>query len=447
MAMVVPEYGLGALYGFEEMEAIALALQQDGYEGGWILREFEKEFCEYTGAKHAIGTVSGTMALHMAAHVLDLGPGDEVVCTPQTFQATMLPFLGRKVSVRFGDIEPETLCIDPATIEAQITRRTKAIYVMHYGGLPCDMDLIMRIARKHRLPVVEDAAHAPGADYKGRKIGSIADLTCFSFGSLKNMTTLGRGGMVTTNNDRYAERLRNLRGRGFGGRRIKRRTTAIGPYAKPEPPYSDHSGDAYTHDWLEITEVGSNIPMTGAEAACGRVQLRKLDRMNGTRRDLARIYSEGLTAIEGARVQPVIAGRHSIYHLYPFFINQSETGVNHDDLARGLEARGVRINNRFFPCHLSGYMRGQGHRFGECPVIERVWFEEQVNLPISPLHTPAQMRYVVEQAAALIAELREAGARGRLRRTAPGLPAAQGGKRRGTRRKPDARTAKARGKG
>lgn len=425
MAMVVPEYGLGALYGFEEMEAIAAALQQNGYEGGAILREFEQEFCEYTGAKHAVGTVSGTMALHMATHVLNLGPGDEVVCTPQTFQATMLPFLARKVAVRFGDIEPETLCVDPETIEAQITRRTKAIYVMHYGGLPCDMDPIMRIARKRKLPVVEDAAHAPGADYHGRKIGCIADLTCFSFGSLKNMTTLGRGGMITTHDERLAERLRDLRGRGFGGRRVKRRTSAIGPHARPDPPYSDHSGDSYTHDWPEVADAGMNIPMTGAEAACGRVQLRKLDRMNGIRRDLARILSAGLARIEGVRVQPAIEGRLSVYHLYPFFINQSQTGVNHDDLIRGLEARGIRINNRFFPCHVSGYMRAQGHRFGECPVVERVWFEEQVNLPISPLHTPEQMRYVVEQVEALVSELREEGARARLRRSARGSAAAR----------------------
>jgi perosamine synthetase len=288
---------------------------------------------------------------------------------------------------------------------------------MHYGGLPCDMDLIMAVARKHKLPVVEDAAHAAGADYKGRKIGSIADITCFSFGSLKNMTTLGRGGMLTTHNDVLAERLRTLRSRGIGGRRARRRTTALGPYRQPDPPYSDHSGDSYTHDWREIADVGMNIPMSGSEAAVGRVQLRKLDRMNNMRRELAAIYSDGLTAIEGVRVQPTAEGRCSVYHLYPFFINQTETGVNHDDLIRGLEARGIRINNRFFPCHLTSYMRPLGHRFGECPVIERVWFKEQVNLPISPLHAPNQMRYVVEQAAALIGDLREKSAAARLRKT------------------------------
>jgi len=406
MDYVVPEYGQGSLYGFEEMEAVARALQQNSLEGGAILEEFEREFAAFVGAKHAMGTVSGTMALHLCAHVLDLGEGDEVVCTTQTFMATMLPFAARRVNVRFADIEPETLCVDPAAVEGRITPRTKAIYVMHYGGLPCDMDPILEIAARHRLPVVEDAAHAPGASYRGRRIGGLSTLTCFSFGSLKNMTTLGQGGMVTTNDDALLARLRALRGRGLSGRRTERPEPTIGPYREPSPRYADHAGDAYTHDWVEIDGAGANIPITGAQAAVGLVQLRKLERMNGIRRELAARYADGLTQIEGVRVQPDREGRQSVYHLFPFFLSQKESGVNHDDLIRGIEARGVRINNRFFPCHLTGYMRPAGHRFGECPVCERVWFEEQVNLPISPLHTPQQIDYAVEVVAETVKELR-----------------------------------------
>jgi perosamine synthetase len=409
MKYVVPEYGLGATYDFQEMEAIAHALQQDSYEGGALLEAFEQEFAAFCGAKHAVGTVSGTMALHMAAHVLDLGPGDEVICTTQTFQATMLPFIARRVEVRFADIEPETLCIDPAAIGPLIGPKTKAIYVMHYGGLPCDMDPILEIARSHGLPVVEDAAHAAGAMYKGRRIGGIGAITCFSFGSLKNMTTLGRGGMITTNDDALAVRLRAIRGRGLSGKRAERPEPVIGPYREPSPRYSDHSGDSYTHDWVEIDGAGMNIPMSGTEAAVGRVQLAKLDAMNQVRRDLAERYAKGLCQIEGARVQPATPERHSVYHLFPFFLNEKESGVNHDDLIRGLEERGIRINNRFFPCHLAGYSRLDGHKFGECPVCERVWFEEQVNLPISPLHTPRQIDYVVENAADLVKKLRQKG--------------------------------------
>jgi len=406
MDYVVPEYGLGSIYDFEEMEAIARALQQGSYEGGQILAAFEQEFAQFCSAKHAIGTVSGTMALHMVAQALRLTERDEVICTTQTFQATMLPFLACRTNVRFADIEPDTLCIDPAKIEPLITGRTRAIYVMHYGGLPCDMDPVLELARSRNLKVVEDAAHAAGAIYKGRRIGGLADFTAFSFGSLKNMVTLGRGGMITTNDDEAAEALRALRGRGIWALRRCRAEPVIGPCRQPDPPYSDHSGDSYTHDYLEILGAGMNVPMSAAEAACGIVQLRKLDRMNAVRRELAERYARGLCAIDGVRIQPVTQERHSVYHLFPFFINETDTGVNHDDLIRGLEARGVRINNRFFPCHLASYMEPMGHGPGECPVCERVWFHEQVNLPISPLHTPKQIDYAIETVADLMRMLR-----------------------------------------
>jgi len=406
MDYVVPEYGLGSIYGFEEMEAIARALQQGSYEGGQLLEDFERQFAEYCSVKHAIGTVSGTMALHLVADALRLTADDEVICTTQTFQATMLPFVARRVNVRLADIEADTLCIDPTKIEPLITPKTRAIYVMHYGGLPCEMDPILELARSKNLKVVEDAAHAAGAQYKGRRIGGLSDFTAFSFGSLKNMVTLGRGGMITTNDDQAADALRSLRGRGLWARRAKRAEAVIGPHRQPEPPYSDHSGDSYTHDCLEIMGAGMNVPMSGPEAACGIVQLRKLDHMNQIRRELAARYARGLCAIDGVRVQPVSEDRHSVYHLFPFFINQKQAGVNHDGLIRALEARGIKINNRFFPCHLAAYMRMAGHGPGECPVCERVWFEEQVNLPISPLHTPKQIDYVIETVADLVRELK-----------------------------------------
>ncbi len=402
----VPEYGLGSIYDYQEMEAIARALQQDGLGGGALLREFEGEFARFVGARHCITTASGTTALHMVAAALDLGPDTEVICTPQTFQATMLPFILRDVPVRFCDIEAQTLCADPATIEPLITPRTKAIYVMHYGGLPTDMDPVLDIARRHGLRVVEDAAHAPGTIYKGRRIGGLSDATCFSFGSLKNMTLLGQGGAVTTNDDGLADRLRTMVGRGLHGERVERDNRLLGPYPEPDPRYADHSGDSYSHDFVTIDAVGSNLSPCSAQAAVGLVQLGKLDRMNQIRRDLVARYQAGLAQIEGMRFQEETPDRQSIYHLFPIFFDQRETGVNHDELIRAIGARGVQINNRFFPCHLTSYMRPRGHKFGECPVIERVWFEQQINLPISPLHTTSQVDYAVEAIAAAVKELR-----------------------------------------
>lgn len=406
MNYVVPEYGLGATYDFREMEAIARSLQEDGYGGGRYLREFQEKFAAFVGTKHCIATVSGTTALHMVAHALDLGPDTEVICTPQTFQATMLPFLLRGVPVRFCDIEADTLCPDPTTVERLITPRTRALYVMHYGGMPCDMDPFLEIAQRHGLVVVEDAAHAPGAVYKGQRIGGISHATCFSFGSLKNMTLLGQGGAVTTNDDALAEKLSTFVGRGIHGEREERPETTLGPYPMPEPRYRDHSGDAYTHDYVSIDTVGWNLAPCAAQAAVGLVQLAKLDEMNAIRRSLVARYKAGLGQIEGMRFQRETPDRQSIYHLFPIFFDQRETGVGHDDLIRAIDARGVMVNNRFFPCHLTSYMRPQGHKFGDCPVAERVWFEQQINLPISPLHTPAQIDYAVEAITEAVKSLR-----------------------------------------
>ena len=407
MDWVVPEYGLGSRIGFEEMEAIARGLQQDGLGGGALLREFELAFARFCGAQHCIATVSGTTALHMVAHALDLGGDTEVICTPQTFQATMLPFLYRRVPVRFCDIEADTLCPDPATVERLITPRTRALYVMHYGGLPCDMDPFLQIAARRGLVVVEDAAHAPGALYHDRRIGGLSHATCFSFGSLKNMTLLGQGGAITTNDDALAARLSTMVGRGLHGERRQRPDRMIGPYREPDPRYADHSGDSYSHDWVSIDAIGANLSPCSVQAAAGLVQLAKLDHMNEIRRSLVARYRQGLGQIEGMRFQAEHPGRQSVYHLFPVFFDQKETGIDHDDLIRAIEARGVRVNNRFFPCHLSSYLRPLGHQFGDCPVTERVWFDQQVNLPISPLHTTEQVDYAVEAIAEAVRSLRK----------------------------------------
>ena len=206
----VPYAGQGSILGLEEVEAIARTLQQDTLAYGPRRDQFEAEFAAYTGVKYAFTTSNCTTALFLSVQLLDLGPEDEVIVTPQTFWATVRGLQSAGVSLRFGDIDSNTLNLDPKTIEAKITPRTKAIYLVHLGGLMADMDPIMEIAHRHHLFVVEDCAHAPGAEYKGRKAGSIGDIGCFSFHSLKNMSTLGEGGMITFNRDDWAAKVRPL---------------------------------------------------------------------------------------------------------------------------------------------------------------------------------------------------------------------------------------------
>ncbi len=394
----VYERGIGSILGDEELEAVKNVLKNAESLAGWgpINRKFEEEFARYCGVKHAITTSSCTAALTLATRVLKLKKGDEVVCTPQTFIATVLEAASRGVVFRFADIDPNTLNIDPETIEDKITPKTKAILLVHYGGNPADMDPIVEIARAHDLAIIEDAAHAPGAEYKGRKIGSIGDFTCFSFHSLKNMTTLGEGGMLTTNNDEYAEKARRLKSMGIIGETEERAVKTIGKYPKPDPPLPDHAAGAYDFDWTRIDEYGSNFRLTEVQAAVGLVQLKKLDDLNEMRRKVARGYSEGLSEIKGIRLWEDREDCLNVYHLYPCFLNQDEVSVDHTKLLQYLHyKKGVQIILRYFPVHLSTYMRYCGHKFGECPVCERVWFEEQINLPIDPTKTEEDIEYVV----------------------------------------------------
>jgi len=394
----VRELGVGSIIEEEDLKAVADALKgSESLSWGPLVPEFEKAFAEYCGAKHAIAVTSCTAALEIATRILKLREGDEIVGTPQTFRATYVPVNARKVRIRFADIDPETLTIEPKTIEDKVTKKTKAIYVMHYGGNPVDMDPVLGIAKKHDLAVVEDAAHALGTAYKGRKVGSLGDLTCFSLQSLKNMTTLGEGGFLTTNRDDYAEMARSLRTYGLVGTRKPKERKAVGPYEASEPRISDHADGAWDYEIEGAEEWGIHARMNEVQAAIGLVQLKKLDKMNKMREKVAQVYNEGLSKIKGIRLWKVRKGNRCSYHLYPCFVKSKTIRVNMFDVIHFLEQKkGVQIIQRYFPIHLTNYMKFYGHNYGECPVCERVWFDEQLNLPINPKMPLDEVTYTVE---------------------------------------------------
>lgn len=393
--MRVSEAGVGSLYGHEELSAISRVLSC----GGSLARgperpAFEAEFAAACGARHALALSSGTAALHLCAQILRLKAGDEVICTPQTFWATVVALVARGVSIRFADIDPETLNLDPATIERHITPRTRAIYLVHHGGNPADLSAIRGIAAAHGLPVVEDCAHAPGAAYRGEPIGS-GDLCCFSFHSLKNMTTLGMGGMLTTGNETWAQEASRLRAMGIVGQAVPRQG-AFGPYRKPDFDLNDQSAGSWDSGWAAIEETGTNFGMGEVQAAVGRVQLGKLPRVNARRAQIAGQYDDALRQTDALRPLCVHTEDRSAWHLYTCFV-RPEAGVDRDELARTLQERaGIGIVLRFFPLHLHAGLQPYGHRYGECPVCERVWFERQLNLPIAPSMTQEQVDWVCE---------------------------------------------------
>jgi perosamine synthetase len=405
----VPYAGQGSILSLEEVEAVARTLQQDTLAYGPSRDRFEAEFAAYTGVKYAYTTSNCTTALFLSVQLLELKAGDEVIVTPQTFWATVRGLQAAGVSLVFGDIDPNTLNLDPTTIEAKITPRTKAIYLVHLSGLMADMDPIMEIARRHNLYVVEDCAHAPGAEYKGRKAGSIGDIGCFSFHSLKNMSTLGEGGMITFNREEWAAKIRPLSSIGAVYTRKPRAEERFGPYIKSAYAYGDHAAGAFSYDAVGSVRPGNNYRMSEVAAAVGSVQLHKLDGLNEMRIKIAQRLNEGLAEIDGIRVQRTPLGYKHIYHLYVFFYQPmiENSNLEKENLIRILDQDdGIEIVNRYFPIHLLPEVRCMGHAFGECPVAEKTWFEQHINLPIYPMLSLEQIDYMIERIGAAIKKVR-----------------------------------------
>ncbi|MGQ9682414.1 MAG: DegT/DnrJ/EryC1/StrS family aminotransferase [Anaerolineae bacterium] len=396
MTWKVPYSGISNRPGLEEATAVLQALQQDALSFGPLVPKLAAEFAAFTGAKHAVTVSSCTAALQLTVQLLRLQPGDEIISTPQTFWATLWPLVARRCRIRFADIDPNSLNIDPNTIEPLITPKTKAIYLVHHGGQAADLDPVLEIARRHGLRVVEDCAHAPGARYKGRCVGTLGDFGCFSFHSLKNMTA-GEGGMLVTNDEELLQGAPQLLSIGALGEMRERAERTIGPYAEPKYHRDGHARNAYRLEYVrDDFEVGTNYRMSELEAALALVQLRRLDELNERRRTIARRLNDGLRDVPGIVLQQEKPYAYHIYHLYTLFFQPEVVGACKDDFIRCLEQdEGIQIILRYFPVHLLPEFRARGHRFGECPVAEKVYFEQQVELPIYGHLSDEQIEHMI----------------------------------------------------
>jgi perosamine synthetase len=358
--------------------------------GGWR-DEFEQQFREHIGTRHAMTVTSGTVALELAIHLADLRPGDEVLVTPQTFQATIQPLLDYDVTVKFCDIDPVSLNIDPAAVESAIGDRTAAVLLVHYGGYPAEMDRIVRAAHRHGAVVIEDCAHTLGASYHGRRPGSLGDIGCFSFHTTKNITTLGEGGMVTFDRDDWAERLDRLRSNQVDGEFAPVDGTA--PPPTPLLPWMKFADDVYERQVTAIRRAGTNATMSEAAAAVGVVQLSQLPDLAARRRMIAERLDDVVGRYAGTRLHRAPVGVTHAYHLYTCFVDAGPAA--REQLVKALDRRGVEVQLRYFPLHLLPEWRARGHRLGECPVAERSWFDRHVNLPCHPCLSDAQVDHLV----------------------------------------------------
>jgi dTDP-4-amino-4,6-dideoxygalactose transaminase len=355
----------------EEIEAVTKVLKSKWLSMGPVTQQFEEEFAEYMGVKYAFGVSSGTAALHIAHKVLGIGQGDEVIMPSLTFLATANSALYCGAKPVFADITNlDNFNISPDAILEKISDKTKAITIVHYGGYPCDMNAIMEIAEDHNLKVIEDAAHAPGAEYKGKKCGTIGDVGCFSFFANKNLVT-GEGGMIVTNDDAQAEKIRIMRSHGM--------TTLT---------WDRHKGHAHSYD---VEDLGFNYRINEMASALGLVQLKKSDKNNGKRRKIVEEYRKRLKDMSGISVPFENHKEKSSCHIFPILLYE---GINRNEFMDKLKERGIQTSIHYPPIHLFTYYRKM-FEFKE-GMLSKTEFvgEHEVTMPLYPKMNSENVKYI-----------------------------------------------------
>lgn len=357
-------------YGIEEEDAVLAVLRSRWLTMGGVTQQFEREFAEMVGVKHAIAVSNATVALHLAYLALDIQPGDEVIVPSLTFVATANAALYTGARVRFADIvSADDLTIAPAEIEKCITPRTRAIVVVHYGGYACRMPEIQAIAQRHQLPIIEDAAHVPGGSLNGTTLGAWGDVGCFSFFSNKNLAT-GEGGMFVTSRDDIAARARLLRSHGM---------TSL--------TWDRHHGHAHSYD---VVALGYNYRIDEIRSALGLAQLHKLAANNRRRGEITRRYHAGLRDT-GVGLPFHDAPGQPTYHILPILL---PAHVQRDRFMDGLKDAGVQSSIHYPPIHRFAYYT-RLYPNVSLPVTEAV-AQRQVTLPLYPTMSNAMVDYVVD---------------------------------------------------
>lgn len=344
----------------DDIQAVVDVLRSDYLTTGPKIAEFENMVASYVGAKYAVAVSNGTAALHIACLAAGITEGDEVITTPITFAASANCVLYCGGTPVFADIDPQTYNIDPDDIRKKITDRTKAIIPVHLAGQPCDMDEIHQIAKEHGLLVIEDGAHALGAEYKGKKIGSLSDMTTFSFHPVKPITT-GEGGMVVTNDENLYKRLCLYRSHGI---------------TRDEELLQNHEGAWYYEQQL----LGYNYRMTDIQCALGISQMHKLDRFLARRRELAKRYDEAFSDYADVITPFQLNDINSGWHLYIIQVKNH----NRKEVFEQLRAMGIGVNVHYIPVYRHPYYQQHGYQDIKCKNAEQL-YEHMISIPLYPL--------------------------------------------------------------
>jgi dTDP-4-amino-4,6-dideoxygalactose transaminase len=358
---------------------------------GWLTtgprtKSFEQELAAYTGSKRCVAVNSCTAALHLALEASGVGPGDEVITAPITFASTANVIVHRGARPVFVDVEPDTLNIDATAIEASITPRTKAVIPVDFAGHPCELDTIMSLGARRGITVIEDAAHAIGAEYKGRRVGGLADMTCFSFYATKNITS-GEGGALTTNHQERADRIGIMALHGISRDAWKRYGT-----------------DGYRH-W-DIIAPGYKYNMFDLQAALGRSQFQKIERFYARRLALKLRLDAGLADLPEIRLPAERSWVKHAYHLYPIVVATEKLAADRDTIMNAIQAENIGIGIHFRAVHLHPYYAETfGFERGMFPNAE-YFSDRTISLPLYPRMTDADADDVVAAVRKVIAHYR-----------------------------------------
>ena len=358
-----------------DIQAVTAVLRSDWLTTGPKVGEFEEAFAARVGTSHAVSFSSGTAALHAAAFAAGLKAGDEAITTPLTFAATANCVLYQQATPVFADVQPDTLTLDPALAATKITAKTRVILPVDFAGHPADLAAILELADRHNLTVIEDAAHALGAEYRKKPVGSIAHMTTFSFHPVKHITT-GEGGMVTTNDAGLAETLCRFRNHGISSDARERQSAGRWHY--------------------EMVLLGFNYRLPDLNCVLGLRQLDRLDENLSRRREIASRYTRAFREIPGVISPAVTADANPAWHLYPIQLDLVHLSADRAQVFKALRAENIGVNVHYIPVHLHPYYRERfGYQGGEFPVAERA-YDRLISLPMFHSMSETDVEDVIE---------------------------------------------------
>lgn len=384
----------------DDIAAVVEVLRGDWLTQGPNIASFEAAIAERVGAKHGIAVATGTAALHCACYAAGVGPGDEIITAPITFAASGNCALYLGADVNFADIRADTYCLDPAKLEAAITPRTKAIIPIDYTGQPADMDEINEIAARHGIAVIEDSAHSLGATYKGRPVGSLADMSIFSFHPVKHVA-MGEGGLIATDDDELAAALRLFRTHG-----ITNDDKAMRLADQAADRSNSGHGEANAADrapwYYEMQELGFNYRITDIQCALGLSQLSKLDGFLARRREIAARYSAAFSQSDLLIPPHQEADRESGWHLYMLRLRLENLSKSRRQVFEELRARKIGVHVHYIPLHLQPYYGDKfGYKRGDFPESE-AYYDAALTIPLFPAMSDSDCERVIDAVLACV---------------------------------------------